>query len=71
MRTLFGMILGIFLTIGFAYVYDASTSGSSVPGEQTSLEQKPMVNWGVVSGNWHRWSAGINNTWHKLAAAKL
>lgn len=26
MRLLFGIILGVFLTIGFAYVYDASTT---------------------------------------------
>jgi hypothetical protein len=70
MRTLFGMILGVFLTIGFAYVYDAST-GNSEPSAQTSLEQRPMVNWDVVSGNWHKWTVGINNTWKKLAAAKL
>jgi len=26
MRVLFGIILGVFLTIGFAYVYDAANS---------------------------------------------
>jgi len=36
MRVLFGIILGVFLTIGFAYVYDASTTHTSAPTAQTS-----------------------------------
>jgi len=68
MRVFLGIILGVFLTIGFAYVYDASTAGPSEPTAQTSLEQRPMVNWDVVSGKWHGWSLSVRNTWNKLAA---
>jgi len=68
MRVLFGIILGVFLTIGFAYAYDASTTRPSDPAAQTSLEQRPMVNWDVVSGNWHGWSTSVRNTWNKLAS---
>jgi len=68
MRVLFGIILGVFLTIGFAYVYDASTTRSSEPTAQTSLAQRPMVNWDVVSGNWRGWSLSVRNTWNKLAS---
>jgi hypothetical protein len=68
MRVLFGIILGVFLTIGFAYVYDASTTLPSEPTAQTSLEQRPMVNWDVVSGKWHGWSTSARNTWNKLAS---
>jgi hypothetical protein len=68
MRVLFGIILGVFLTIGFAYVYDASTTHTSAPTAQTSSEQRPMVNWDVVSGNWHGWSLSVRNTWNKLAS---
>ncbi|MGZ5867346.1 MAG: hypothetical protein ACXWKC_18405 [Xanthobacteraceae bacterium] len=71
MRTFFGIILGIFLTIGFAYVYDSTTTGSSTSGDQTSVGQKPMVNWDVASGNWHRWTVVINNGWKKLESAKM
>ena len=67
MRVLLGIILGVFLTIGFAYVYDASTTRPSDPTAQTSAEQRPMVNWDVVSGNWRGWSTRIRNTWDKLA----
>ena len=68
MRILLGVILGVFLTIGFAYVYDASTTRPSDPTARTSLEQRPMVNWDVVSGNWHGWSLSVRNTWNKLAS---
>jgi hypothetical protein len=68
MRVLFGIILGVFLTIGLAYAYDASTTRPSDPAVQTSLEQRPMVNWDVVSGNWHGWSTSVRNTWNKLAS---
>lgn len=68
MRLLLGIILGVFLTIGFAYVYDASTTGPSEPTAQASLERRPMVNWDVVSGNWHGWSSSVRNTWNKLAS---
>jgi hypothetical protein len=68
MRVLFGMILGVFLTIGFAYVYDASATRPSDSTAQASPEQRPMVNWDVVSGNWNGWSSSVRNTWHKLAA---
>jgi hypothetical protein len=68
MRILLGLILGVFLTVGFAYVYDASTARPSDPAAQTSVEQRPMVNWDVVSRNWQGWSLGVHNTWNKLAA---
>ena len=68
MRMLPGIVLGVFLTIGFAYLYDASTSKSSEPTAQTSLDQRPMVNWDVVSGKWNGWSLSVRNTWNKLAA---
>jgi hypothetical protein len=71
MRILLGIILGVFLTIGFAYVYDASTTvPSSEPTAQISLDQRPMVNWDVVSEKWHGWSISAHNTWNKLAERK-
>jgi hypothetical protein len=68
MRLLLGIVLGVFLTIGFAYAYDASTARPSESTGQTSIEQRPMVNWDVVSRNWRGWSLGVQNTWNKLAA---
>jgi hypothetical protein len=68
MRLLLGIILGVILTIGVAYLSDASTSGPTNAATQTSVEQRPMVNWDVVSKNWQSLSLGVRNTWNKLAA---
>jgi hypothetical protein len=68
MRVFAGMILGIFLTIGFAYVYDASTARPAESTAQTGVQQRPMVNWDVVSSNWQGWSSEVRNTWNKLAS---
>lgn len=71
MRVLFGFILGVFLTIGIAYVPDASTSNSFEPPAQTRTAQQRMVNWDVVKGNWDAWSLRVRNTWNKLASLKI
>jgi hypothetical protein len=67
MRLLLGVVLGFFLTVGFAYMYDASATHPSEPTAQTRIEQRPMVNWDVVSVNWQGWSLQVRNTWNKLA----
>jgi hypothetical protein len=67
MRIFAGIILGIFLTIGFAYAYDASTARPSEPTAQIGA-LRPMVNWDVVSSNWQGWSSSVRNTWNKLAS---
>jgi hypothetical protein len=67
MRLLLGVILGVFLTIGFAYVYDSLTSHPSESTSQASIGQRPMVNWDVVSVDWRGWSQHVRNTWNKLA----
>jgi hypothetical protein len=68
MRFTLGIIVGVILTIGFAYMYDASTSTPSNTAAQTGVEQRPMVNWGVVDKNWQSLTLGVRNTWNKLAA---
>jgi hypothetical protein len=68
MRLLLGIIVGVILTIGLAYISDASTSGPSSLEAQTSVEQRPMVNWDVVGRKWQSLSLGVRNTWNKLAA---
>jgi hypothetical protein len=68
MRFLLGIIVGAILTVGVAYLYDASTSGPSKAAAQTSVAQQPMVNWDIVGRNWQSFSLGVRNTWNKLAA---
>ena len=79
MRFFLGMIVGALLTIGVAYVSDASISGATVATTTTTTTtgaggptqitvERPMVNWDVVSTNWHHFTVGVQNTWHKLAS---
>jgi hypothetical protein len=68
MRFLLGIIVGVFLTIGAAYLSDASTTRTSASATQSSAEQRPMVNWDVVSRNWQRLSLGVRQTWDRLAS---
>jgi hypothetical protein len=48
MRLIFGMILGAILTVVGAYVHDTVWIG---PAGATGVEQRPMVNWDVVSSS--------------------
>jgi hypothetical protein len=68
MRFLLGIIVGVFLTIGVAFVSDASTTRTSASATQSSAEQQPMVNWDVVSRNWQSLSLGVRHTWDRLAS---
>ena len=61
MRLLFGIILGVALTIGGAYVVDTTSKPSS-----SSVEQRPMVNWDVVGRNFDSLTAMIKQGWAKL-----
>ena len=44
MRFLLGLVLGVALTIGGAFIYDARSAATT--------EGQPMVNWQVVGRNW-------------------
>jgi hypothetical protein len=66
MRFLLGIIVGVFLTIGAAYLSDTSMTRTSASVTQSSTEQRPMVNWDVVSRNWQSLSLGVRQTWNRL-----
>lgn len=67
MRFILGIIVGVFLTIGFAYLSDASITPSTNGSAQASVE-RPMVNWDVVNRDWQNFTSGVRNTWNKLNA---
>jgi hypothetical protein len=53
MQMLLGMILGVLIAIGAAFVYDSSTGRSANGLTVASAEgHPPMVNWDVVSHDW-------------------
>jgi hypothetical protein len=55
MRMFFGIILGIVLTIGGAYIYDSV--------RKPSEGEKPIVNWDVLG---HTVSSTVQDGWAKL-----
>jgi hypothetical protein len=62
-RTLFGFILGVVLTIAVAYAYDSST-GRTLNGLTTTAAggQAPLVNWDVVSLHWNNFTADVRSS---------
>ncbi len=64
MRFLLGIIVGIGLTIGGAYLYDSRTA-TDVSNARAA---RPMVNWDVVDANWERATSRLRREWDRLAA---
>ena len=65
MRFLLGIIVGIGLTIGGAYIFD---SGSTADTSANTTASRPMVNWDVVDRNWQRATSRVRQEWDRLAA---
>ena len=55
MKIVFGMFLGVLLTVAVAFAYD-SMSGRAANGSAraTADGRPPVVNWDVVSEDWHQ-----------------
>ncbi|HWK00841.1 MAG TPA: hypothetical protein VNR41_09070 [Xanthobacteraceae bacterium] len=71
MQTIFGFILGVALTIGVAYVHDASitapsTTASAPTSATAPAAERQMVNWDVVGTNWRELKASVSEGWRKL-----
>jgi hypothetical protein len=64
MPTLFGFILGVIVTIVGAYLYDSS-SGRAANGLSPTATA-PMVNWNVVTDDWHTFATSVQNTTNDL-----
>jgi len=58
MRLILGIILGVALTVGGAYVSDSSS--------KSNPEAKPMVNWEVVAKNFDYVTGLVKSGWAKL-----
>ncbi len=65
MRLLLGMILGVALTVGGAYVSDTASKPTG-----SSIDARPMVNWDVVGKNFDSVTAMIKQGWNKLTGDK-
>ncbi len=65
MRTLIGIILGVFLTLGVAYIHDTSIAAPSTNPNSIS-DARPMVNWDVVGTSWKEFKTRVDIGWKKL-----
>ena len=62
MRFIFGVIIGIVLTIGGVYVIDTMHSAPG-PGQQAA---RRMVNWDVVNDDIRGLSTQVQDAWARL-----
>jgi hypothetical protein len=62
MRMFFGIILGIVLTIGAAYVSDSIRDTSGAEG----TAERPVVNWDVVNHGLKALSSTVQGGWARL-----
>ena len=58
MRLLFGIILGVALTVGSAYVADQSNGRAA--------DTRPMVNWDVVAKNVDQLTTMARDGWRRI-----
>jgi hypothetical protein len=73
MPILFGMILGVMLTIAAAFAYDTST-GRVQNGLPSSAANAPLVNWDVANDDWigvkaelHKAAVNVERGWKRIA----
>lgn len=64
MRLFFGIILGIILTVGGAYIADSMT-----PTTGEAATQARMVNWDVVQVRFSNLGTNIKGMWGRLTGA--
>src|SRR5258707_8548445 len=69
MRVLFGIILGVALTVSVAFISDTWTTGPTTTTGSGSavVEHRPMVNWDVVGDNMRVAQERAREAWMKLS----
>ena len=68
MRVLFGMILGVMLTLGVAFVSDTWSTSPTTNGSGSAVAgHRQMVNWDVVGDNFRIAQARAREAWTKLS----
>jgi hypothetical protein len=65
MRVLFGIIIGVVLTVGGAYVYDSHNALNAANAPATA--QEPLVNWQTVTVKWQHLTERARSEWNRLA----
>lgn len=66
MRLIFGMFLGVLLTVGAAFIHD-STVGTTSPSVPGAIDQQNYVNWAVVRESWNGISGRVSEQFARLS----
>jgi hypothetical protein len=66
MRMFFGIIVGVFLTIGAAYVFDSARKTSGLEG----TTERPLVNWDEVEHQLKILSSSVQEGWSRLTGRR-
>jgi hypothetical protein len=64
MRLLLGIILGVCLTVGGAYIYDSHNAIEAVNAPASA--QRSLVNWDIVSVKWEHLTVRARSEWSRL-----
>jgi hypothetical protein len=67
MRVLFGIMVGVALTVGVAFLSDNWTTAPATTGSATTFEHRTMVNWDVVSENMSILRRRAHETWTSMS----
>ncbi|MCX7314961.1 MAG: hypothetical protein NTV56_25480 [Alphaproteobacteria bacterium] len=68
MRVLFGIIIGVALTVGVAFIVDSQAAGTSTTGSGSVVaEHRQMVNWDVAGENMRMARDRIHGAWVRLS----
>jgi hypothetical protein len=65
MRLLLGIILGVGLTVGGAYIYDSHNALEAVNAPTSA--QRSLVNWDIVSVKWQHLTVRARSEWTRIA----
>lgn len=65
MRLLLGIILGAFLTVGGAYIYDSHNALEAA--NAPASVQRPLVNWDTVNTKWQQLTERARSEWNRHA----
>jgi hypothetical protein len=73
MRVFFGIILGIIISLGAAYIHDANipvtpaVASPTDPGQPSpTLEQRRIVNWDVLGAITREQTEFVRQQWNKI-----
>ena len=69
MRVLFGIILGVALTVSVAFISDTWTTGpaTTTGSASSTIAHRQMVNWDVVGDNMRIAQERMRDAWTKIA----